>query len=68
MWYRQTILASAEAEDTSSFGVMLYQYTASGMVHHFLAVIFYSSVTLLDDAITRGDVCMVKLKSDSPLI
>ena len=29
---------------------------------------FYSSVTLLDDAVTRGDVCTVELKSDSPLI
>ena len=29
---------------------------------------FYSSVTLLDDAVTRENVCAVELKSDSPLI
>ena len=29
---------------------------------------FYSSVTSLDDAITREDVCTAELKSDSPLI
>ena len=29
---------------------------------------FYSSVTSLEDAVTRGDVCTAELKSDSPLI
>ena len=29
---------------------------------------FYSSVTSLDDAVTRGDICTAESKSDSPLI
>ena len=42
MRYQWTILASAVAEVISSFGMTLYQYTASGIVHCFLAATFFT--------------------------